>query len=98
MEQRRGRRHTCRQSRPRQLAPKLSREVSSILLKALQRDPEDRYASAGELAADIRRFSEGAPVAAYSSSIGYQLRKWVKRRRVAVSITAATVLVLIGVG
>jgi tetratricopeptide (TPR) repeat protein len=83
---------------PREVCPALSRELSAVLLKALKHDPEARYASAGELAADIRRFLASEPVAAWSASMPYQLRKWVSRRRVAVSIAAAVLGVLISVG
>ena len=44
---------------PRQLVPAISRELEAVVLKALQKRPEDRYTSAAEFANDIRRWLAG---------------------------------------
>lgn len=49
---------------PRILCPSLPRDLDAIVLRAMARDPDRRYASASELAEDLRRFLDGRPVAA----------------------------------
>ncbi|HEV8378168.1 MAG TPA: serine/threonine-protein kinase [Tepidisphaeraceae bacterium] len=83
---------------PREACPKLNHELCAILLKALDRDPECRYSSAGELARDIEHFQRGQPLGAVRNSIVYQLRKWIGRHRLPVSIAAASVILLISLG
>ncbi len=48
--------------RPRQIAPQLPRDLETIVLKAMAREPSRRYAAAAELAEDLRRFVEDRPV------------------------------------
>jgi tetratricopeptide (TPR) repeat protein len=72
--------------------PGKDRDLDSIALKALARNPEDRYGSAAQLADDLRRYLDGLPVAAVARSRWYVARKFVRRNRLAV--TAAAVLLL----
>ena len=72
--------------------------MEGLLLKALAKDPDDRYPSAGDLAADIDRYLDGKPLAALPASTPYVLRKWVGRRRRALGLTAAAILVLGALG
>jgi tetratricopeptide (TPR) repeat protein len=78
--------------RPRELAPKLSRELEAVLLKALDPDPERRYPSAGEVASDIDRFLRREPLGAMRHTTAYVLRKWTRRHRW--SLTAAVAVLL----
>ncbi len=50
--------------RPRQLDPRLPRDLETIVLKAMAREPSHRYATAAELAEDLRRFVEDRPIRA----------------------------------
>jgi len=69
-------------------------DVESIFLKALEKDAERRYQSAGELAADIRRLLADEPIVARAPSTTYRLRKFAKRNKVLVIGAAATFLAL----
>lgn len=80
--------------RPRQLNKQLDAELEALLLKALNRDPEDRYASAGELAQDIERYLKGDPLQAAPLSARARLLKFVRKHRVPLGVAAAVVLVL----
>ena len=75
----------------RRLERRLRGDLDNILLAALRRDPERRYASVTALAGDLRRHREGQPVKARPDTFGYRLSKFVRRNRVGV---AAAVLVL----
>ena len=67
-------------------------DIDNIVLKAIEAEPERRYASAGAFADDIVRMLEGRPVAAHPPSRVYRTRKFVQRHRGGV---AATVLFLL---
>lgn len=77
---------------PRLLNPGLARDLETICLACLAKEPERRYPSAGALAEDCARFLEQRPIRARRPSIAYRSRKWVRRHRfgcVALSIVAA---------
>jgi WD40 repeat protein/predicted Ser/Thr protein kinase len=75
-------------------------DVETIVAKALEKDKARRYASAGELAADIRRFLKHEPIRARPTSALYQLRKFARRHKalvgavvgVAAALAAGTVV------
>ena len=71
-------------------------DLDTILLKALQKDPSRRYASAEALLEDLRRHRAGLPVRARADTLGYRARKFVRRHQVGVVAAAALVLTLIG--
>jgi len=81
--------------RPRQLNRQLDAELESLLLKALDRDPDRRYGSAGELANDIDRYLKGDPLEAAPLSARYRLHKFVRKHRLPLGIAAGLVLVLL---
>ena len=72
-------------------------ELEALLVKALERDPEDRYGSATELAGDMERYLKGEPLTARPANMGYYLRLWCRRHRRALSIAAAVLAVVAGV-
>jgi serine/threonine protein kinase/Tfp pilus assembly protein PilF len=69
-------------------------DIATIVAKALEKDKARRYASAAELAADIRRYLNGEPIVARPPSTGYQLRKLARRHWALVAGAAAVLLVL----
>ncbi len=83
---------------PRSLAKELSGDLDTIVSKALRKEPERRYATAGELAEDLRRFLDGLPVQARPDTAGYRLRKFVKRNRAGVIAASVASLSLVAGG
>ncbi|MEK7829967.1 MAG: serine/threonine-protein kinase, partial [Acidobacteriota bacterium] len=80
-------------------APKLRRHLSgdldTIVLMALRKEPERRYASVNGLSEDIRRYLEGLPVAARPDTFGYRTGKFVRRHKAGVAAVALIVLALL---
>jgi len=64
---------------PRLLNPKIDRELSTICLKCLEKDPKRRYASALALAEDLEHWLKHEPICAKRSGFFTQARKWVRR-------------------
>jgi tetratricopeptide (TPR) repeat protein/predicted Ser/Thr protein kinase len=72
-------------------------DVETIVAKALSKEKDQRYQSAAELAADIRRHLNDEPIVARQPSTAYQLRKFAQRNKAMVGAVAATfVVVLVG--
>jgi len=65
-------------------------ELTAICEKAASPAPEERYPSAGELAADLRAYAEGRVVRAHGAGALFALRKWIGRHRSAATIVALT--------
>ncbi|MBL8305457.1 MAG: hypothetical protein JNM33_02090, partial [Rubrivivax sp.] len=75
---------------------RLEGDLDNILLKALEKAPEQRYASVEALAADVRAFLAGYPVSARPPRPLYLLHKFVSRNRVVVTVAALGVAALAG--
>jgi serine/threonine protein kinase len=73
---------------PSRLRPGVPRDLEAICLKCLNKDPHDRYASAEELADDLRRYLAGQPVRVRRPKVWHQLASWVRRRPAARSFCA----------
>lgn len=78
--------------RPSTLRRGLNDELDTIVLKCLQKDPQRRYQTAGELGRDVRRYLANEPIEAKRDSVVYQLRKRLRRNRVVVGAATAIVL------
>ncbi len=78
----------------RTLQRRLSGDVDTIILKALQKGPERRYSSVDGLAADIRRHLDGLPVLARADSLGYRTIRFIQRNALAVGAAMVIGVVL----
>jgi len=87
-----------KEEEPRKLSsinPKLRGDVETIVLKALEKDRDRRYASADELAADLRRCIASEPILARRPSAVYQLRMFSKRHKAIAGAIASVLIVLV---
>ncbi len=84
--------------RPSGKRPELRGDLDAIVLKAMRKEPSQRYTSAEEFSSDIGRYLSNWPVLARRGSFRYEARKFVARHKLAVSVSAvATILTLAGV-
>ncbi len=91
-------RATARGGRPR-AAPRLrDAELDTIVLKALQKAPARRYASAEQLAEDVQRYLAGRPLLARPDSLRYRVSKFVRRHPLGVAAAAAFVALVLVFG
>lgn len=77
---------------PRRLNPAIPVDLETIVLKAQAKSIEDRYASAQELADDLRRFVENKPISARRLPLTERAAKWARRHR---GVVAASVVLLL---
>src|SRR6266568_2513076 len=78
---------------PRLLNPKIDRDLSTICLKSLEKDPKRRYSSALALAEDLEHWLKHEPIQARRTGIFTRSRKWV-RRNPSIAVMAAMLLAL----
>jgi serine/threonine protein kinase/WD40 repeat protein len=81
---------------PRALQPGVPRDLETICLKCLEKEAACRYATAGNLANDLRRFLTGEPIDARPSGPWERGRKWVRRRPAAATSVALAAVLAIG--
>jgi serine/threonine protein kinase len=72
-----------------QLCKHMPRSLEAVCLKALAREPAERYATAAELGNEVRKYLADEPVAAYREPLTERLGRWSRRNRLFVSTTAA---------
>ena len=71
-------------------------DLDNIVLKALRKEPEHRYASVAQFSEDIRRYLEGRPVTARKATFNYRASKFIRRNRIAVAAAMVVLLSLVG--
>ncbi len=79
---------------PSRLVPGLPRDVETIALKCLQKEPEKRYDSAASVAEDLRRFLGGEPIVARPVPVWERGIKWARRRPAIATLALAVLLLL----
>jgi WD40 repeat protein len=86
-------------ARPRSLNPRIDRDLETIALKCLEKEPNHRFESAAALAEDLERWLAGEPIHARPAGVVERAAKWARRRPASATLCAllATILVF-GVG
>ena len=82
--------------RPRTLNDKIPRDLETIALKAMAKEPGRRYASAKELADDLRRWLAGEPILARPVGTLERAWRWCKRKPAAAALVFTLTLVVVG--
>ena len=78
--------------RPRTVNRAIPRDLETIVLKATAKEPQQRYASAQEMADDLRRFLADEPIRARRAGPVVRLKKWTKRHKAVTAVVAATLV------
>ena len=83
---------------PRLLNPKIDRDLSTICLKCLEKDPKRRYSSALALAEDLERWLKHEPIQARRSGVFARGRKWVRRNPTSALLAASLIALAAAAG
>jgi formylglycine-generating enzyme required for sulfatase activity/dienelactone hydrolase len=83
---------------PRKLQPRLSRDLETVVLKAIEKDPDRRYASAGGFAADLRRCLRGEPIEAKPPSTWTRISRRALRNKLRVGLAASVLIAASAIG
>src|SRR5437016_416138 len=83
---------------PRQLNPKVDRDLSTICLKCLEKDPKRRYSSALALAEDLEHWLKHEPIQARHIGVFTRGQKWVRRNPTSALLAASLVALVAGSG
>src|SRR5437660_1883360 len=84
--------------KPRALNPKIDRDLSTICLKCLEKDPKRRYSSALALAEDLERWLKHEPILARHTGIFTRGKKWVRRNPTSALLAASLVALIAAAG
>ena len=84
------------ETEPRGLRRVLRGDLDNIVMKALRKEPDRRYASVDALIDDLDRYQHGLPVRARRASVAYRASKFVRRNRLAVAAAAVLLVSLVG--
>jgi serine/threonine protein kinase len=71
-------------------------DLDNIVLMALRKEPQRRYASVGQFSEDIRRYLEGRPVLAHRNTLSYRAGKFIRRNKLAVAAATIVLFSLVG--
>src|SRR5262249_56403626 len=79
----------------RKIDPHIPRDLETMVLKAMAKEPGQRYLSAGGLAEDLTRFLADRPIKARRSSLSERTWRWVRRNRLLTGMGASIVFLLL---
>lgn len=79
-------------------APKVPRDLQTIVMKCLEREPQRRYDTAQALADDLERFLNGDPVSARPASLSYRLSRKAQKHRTLVTVIAVAFVAFLALG
>jgi WD40 repeat protein len=80
---------------PRRLQPKVPRDLDTICLKCLHKDPVRRYETAAALADDIERLLRSEPIRARPVGVGERLVRWIRRNPALAAVSAAIAVTIL---
>ncbi len=80
---------------PRQLNPQVDRDLETIAIKCLEKEPNRRYGSAAAVAADLRRFIAGEPIVARRTPAWERAWKWSRRRPALAGLAAVSLIAVL---
>jgi tetratricopeptide (TPR) repeat protein/tRNA A-37 threonylcarbamoyl transferase component Bud32 len=80
--------------RPRSFNDRIPRDLETICLKAMAKEPDRRYATAAEAGADLRRFLAGEPIQARRVGVAEHAWRWCRRNKMVAGLTAAVFLAM----
>ena len=78
------------------LRKSLRGDLDNIVLMAMRKEPQRRYASVGQFSEDVRRYREGLPLVAHKDTVSYRLTKFIQRNKIGVAAAAVIALTLLG--
>jgi serine/threonine protein kinase/tetratricopeptide (TPR) repeat protein len=85
-----------REGSPLKLRRRLAGDLDNIILKALRKEPQQRYPSVEQFSADVRRHLERLPITASKGSFGYRAGKFVARHKILAAAAAVVLLAILG--
>ena len=87
----------CRETQLRKINQRIPKDLETIVLKCLRKDPGDRYGTAEALRQDLRRFVRGDAVEARPPTRVDRCRRWIHRRRLSIGIASLITFAVAGV-
>src|SRR5262245_7155252 len=81
---------------PTRLQPRVPRDLETVCLKCLEKEPRNRYATARDLAEDLRRFRTHEPIRARPVSVLERARKWARRKPAVAALVLLSALMVLG--
>ena len=86
----------ARDSEPHRLRRELEGDLDNIVLKAMRKEPQRRYASVEQLSEDIQRYFLGLPVIARQDTLSYRVSKFIFRHKAGVAAAALVIIAILG--